>query len=87
MTSFFYLVGMSLMAINPVVEEEIDFSSVNGSNKRLNVDWTYEEEVPSEPSDRASSRASSVAPIIVVDTPDPDMEGVTIDLECNLQYV
>ena len=75
---------MPLMAINPVAEEEIDFSSTNGSKKRLNIDWTYEEEEQSEPIDRASSRSSSMAPIIIVDTPDPDMEGVTIDVECNL---
>ena len=79
------------MAINPIAEDEIDYSSVRGSKKSLNlkVDWTYEEEDqaeerPSETSDRASSRASSMAPIVVVDSPDPDMEGVTIDLECNL---
>lgn len=72
------------MAINPVAEDEIDFSSVRGSKKNLKVDWTFEEEQPSEPSDRASSRASSMTPIVVVDSPDPDLEGVTIDLECNL---
>ena len=78
------------MAINPIAEDEIDYSSVRGSKKSLNikVDWTYEEdqaeEQPSEISDRASSRASSMAPIVVVDSPDPDMEGVTIDIECNL---
>ena len=88
--SFFllpFLEGMSLMAINPVAEDEIDISSVRGSKKSLKTDWTYEEEEPSEaPSDvdRASSRASSMAPIVVVDRPDPDMVGVTIDVECNL---
>ena len=71
------------MAINPIAEDELDFSSVRGSKKNLKVDWTFEER-PSEPSDCASSRASSMAPIVVVDSPDPDLEGVTIDLECNL---
>ena len=72
------------MAINPVAEDEIDFSSVRGSRKNLKVDWTFEEEEPTEPSDCASSRTSSMSPIFVVGSPDPDMEGVTIDLECNL---
>jgi hypothetical protein len=81
-----FLVGMPLMAINPIAEDELDLSSVRGSKKSLQVDWTYEEQEPSEPSeiDRASSRASSMAPILVVNSPDPDVEGVTIDLECNL---
>ena len=74
---------MPLVAINPIAEDEIDLSSARGSKKNLKVDWTFEEE-PTEPNDRVSSRASSVSPILVVDSPDPDMEGVTIDLECNL---
>ena len=76
---------MPLMAVNLVAEDELDLSSVRGSKKSLQVDWTYEgEQSLEQPSDRASSRASSMAPIVVVNSPDPDMEGVTIDLECNL---
>ena len=76
---------MPLMAVNLVAEDELDLSSVRGSKKSLQADWTYEGGEPSEqPSNRASSRASSMAPIVVVNSPDPDMEGVTIDLECNL---
>ena len=75
---------MPLVAVNPIAEEEIDFASTSGSKKRLNIDWTYEDEPEVEPSIQASSRTSSMAPIIIVDSPDPDMEGVTIDVECNL---
>ena len=78
---------LDLVVINPTAEDEIDFVRTKKSKKRLKSDWTFEKEEPQESVVRPSSRASSRACMIIVESPDPDpelQEGVIINLECNL---
>ena len=88
---FIIIAGMQLMISNPIIEDESNFTKSTSVTKLipLNFDWTYEKGNDEEEEDRLRSTTpaaseSSMAPIIVVNSPDADAEDVTITHECHL---
>ena len=69
---FILAAGMPLTINNPMVEDETEFTTVSSLRHAFNMDE----------STVTTPVSSSIPPIIIVDSPDQDLEDVQITHEC-----